>query len=136
MLNQLSHQCILHNEVGTSTEIFALQIWDRIEAFVKAVKEKSINNLGNKFFATVKEATEDKLIKCKVQVFQCISGNLLPFLTLYQTDKPMVCFLASDLSSVIRVLMRKFVQDDVLDQASTEEKLVKIDREEQEPQSL
>ena len=32
--------------------------------------------------------------------------------------------------------MRKFIQDDVLDQASTEEKLVKIDIEEQEPQSL
>ena len=84
----------------------------------------------------MKEATEDKLIKCKVQVFQCISGNLLPFLTLYQKDKPMVWFLASDLSSVIRVLMRKFIQGDVLDQASTEEKLVKIDIEEQEPQSL
>ena len=107
----------------------ALQIWDRIEPFVKAVKEKSIKNPANKSFATMKEATEDKLIKCKIQVFQCIAGNLLPFLTLHQTDKPMVCFLASDLRSVIRVLMRKFIKDDVLDKASTEEKLVKVDVE-------
>lgn len=41
----------------------------------------------------------------------------------------MVCFLASDLSSAIRLLMRKFIKDDVLDQASIEEKLVKIDVE-------
>lgn len=50
-------------------------------------------------------------------------------LTFYQTDKPMVCFLASDLSSVIRVLMSKFIKDDVLNQASTDEMLVKIDVE-------
>ena len=66
----------------------ALQIWDRLKAFVKAVKEKSIRNPANKSFATVKEATEDKLVKCKIQVFQCIAGNLLPFLTLYQQISP------------------------------------------------
>lgn len=46
----------------------AVQIWIRIEAFVKALKENFIKNPANKSIATVKEATEDKLIKFKIQV--------------------------------------------------------------------
>ena len=39
----------------------------------------------------------------------------------------MVMFLASDLSNMIRALMRKFIQDGVLVAASTDDKLLKID---------
>ena len=105
----------------------AIALWQSIEAFVTAVKEKKISNPGNKSFALVKEATTDPLIKCKLCFFQCVAGHLLPFLTLYQTDKPMVVFLGSDLSNIIRALMRRFVKDDILTAASTDEKLVKID---------
>nr|XP_014352203.1 PREDICTED: uncharacterized protein LOC106706179 [Latimeria chalumnae] len=42
----------------------------------------------------------------------------------------MVCFLASDLGAIIRSVMRRFIKDDVLFEASTTEKLVKIDVEE------
>ena len=105
----------------------ALALWPSIEAFVTAVKEKKIANPGNKSFAVVKEATTDLLIKCKLCFFQFVAGHLLPFLTLYQTDKPMVMFLGSDLNNLIRALMRRFVKDDILTAASTDEKLVKID---------
>ena len=105
----------------------ALQLWENIEAFVKAVKEKTIANPGNKSYATLKEATNDPLIKCKLCFFQCVANHLQPFLALYQTDKPMVMFLAGDLSNMIRALMRKFLQDDVLAAASTDDKLLKID---------
>lgn len=92
-----------------------------------AVKEKKTANPGSKSFEVVKEATTDLLIKCKLCFFQCVAGHLLPFLTLYQTDKPMVVCLGSDLSNLIRALMRRFVKDDILTAASTDEKLVKID---------
>jgi len=105
----------------------ALQLRKNIEAFVKAVKEKRISNPDNKSYATIKEATNDPLFKCKLCFFQCVANHLQPFLALYQTDKPMVMFLAGDLSIMIRALMRKFIKEDVLVAASTDDRLLKID---------
>ena len=39
----------------------------------------------------------------------------------------MVMFLGNDFSNLIRALMRRFVKDDILTAASTDEKLLKID---------
>ena len=48
---------------------------------------------------------DDKLILAKLHFFKCIAGELQPFLANYQTDMPMVCFLATDLSTLLRALM-------------------------------
>lgn len=94
------------------------------------MKEKKVPHPGNKSFATVKEAVDDQLIKAKLHFFKCIAGHLQPFLVNYQTDKPMVCFLASDLASIIKGPMKRFIKDDVLSEVSTADKLVKVDVEE------
>ncbi|CAH3038939.1 unnamed protein product [Pocillopora meandrina] len=107
----------------------ALNIWKSIELYVKAVKEKRIPNPGNKSFQVIKEAVDDKLILAKLQYFKCIASQLQLFLTNYQTDKPMVCFLATDLSTVLRDLMRRFIKDDVLSKATKVEKLMLVDVE-------
>ena len=108
----------------------ALNIWRNIEAYVKAVQERRIPNPGNKSFQVIKEAVDDKLILAKLHFFKCIASELQPFLANYQTDKPMVCFLATDLSTLLRALMRRFIKDDVLSEATTVEKLMVVDVEE------
>lgn len=50
-----------------------------------------------------------------------------PFLFKFQSNKPMVSFLANDLGGLIRSLMKRFIKDNVLTLATTDEKLVKID---------
>lgn len=107
----------------------ALNIWKSIGVYVKAVKEKRIPNPGNKSFQVIKEAVDDKLILAKLQYFKCTASQLQPFLTNYQTDKPMVCFLATDLSTFLRDLMRRFIKDDVLSKATKVEKLMLVDVE-------
>lgn len=42
----------------------------------------------------------------------------------------MVCFLATDLSTVLRGLMRRFIKDDVLSEAATVEKLIVVNVQE------
>ena len=95
--------------------------------YVKAVKEKRIPNPGNKSFQVIKEAVDNKLSLAKLHYLKCIASQLQPFLTNYQTDKPMVCFLATDLSTVIRDVMRRFIKDDVLSEATKVEKLMLMD---------
>ena len=60
----------------------------------------------------------------------CSSGNmeasqLQPFLSKYQTDRPMIPFLSDDLCLTIRSLMRRFIKSDQLE--TSDDKLVKID---------
>ena len=59
-------------------------------------------------------------VKWKV-VFYC---KLLTFLTNCQIDKPMVCFLATDLSAVLWDPMRRFIKDDLLCETTKIEKLM------------
>jgi len=94
------------------------------------VQEKRIPNPGNKSFRVIKEAVGDKLILAKPHFFKCIASHLQPFLANYQTDKPMVCFLATDLSTVLRGLMRRFIKGDVLSETTTVEKLMVVNVQE------
>lgn len=125
-LKFVSHRC-LENVVVSER---ALDIWRNIEVYVKVVQEKRIPNPGNKSFQVIKEAVDDKLILAKPHFFKCIASHLEPFLANYQTDKPMVCFLATDLSTVLRGLMRRFIKDDVLSEATTVEKLMVVNVQE------
>ena len=94
------------------------------------MQEKRIPNPGNKSFQVIKEAVDDKLILAKLHFCKCIASELQPFLPNYQTDKPMVCFLATDLSTLLRALMRRFIKDDLLSEATTVEKVMVVDIEE------
>lgn len=82
--------------------------------YVKAVQEEKKNsNPESKSFQVIKEAVDDKLILVKLLFFKCIASHLSPFLDNYQTGKPMVCFLETDLSTVLRGLIRRFIKDAV-----------------------
>ena len=53
--------------------------------------------------------------------------HLHSFLALYQTNKPMVPFLAESLEILLRSLCAKFIRKDVLESAKTVILLIKLD---------
>ena len=81
----------------------------------------------NKSFQTVQEFVADLITTAKVAFFPSVAKQVTPFLTLYQTDKPMLPFLATDLYSMLGGLMRRFIKTAVISEAKTPLKLTKLD---------
>jgi hypothetical protein len=104
----------------------ALEIWPNVCKFVDATIKKpkaqqpSCNN-------TVMDATRDALFQPRLHTFLSIARQLQPFLTLYQTDRPMIPFMADDLNNLLRALMKRFVKSDVLRSADSLSLLIKVD---------
>ena len=69
----------------------------------------------------------DPLIPVKLQFFEDVAKLLNSFLVVFQTDKPMGPFLAEELEKIIRQLCAKFIRKEVLKNASTTSRLLKVD---------
>ena len=65
-------------------------------------------------FHTVHEYTKDPLVLMKLQVFIAAAKIVEPFLKKYQTDKPMLPFLATNLHKVLCDLLCRFVKGSAL----------------------
>ena len=69
---------------------------------------------------------DDILMKIRMQIFKELAFHMNKFLIRFQTDAPMVPFLAKCLSVLIRKLMSYIITSSVLDKATTPLSLVKI----------
>ena len=79
-----------------------LEMWGSIKVYVAAARKGTVPLPKTKAFACIKEATEDPLTEVKLQVFISIAKIITPFLTIYQTDRVMIPFLASDLHKLLK----------------------------------
>ena len=104
----------------------ALLIWDKVVLYVQAADGGKVSKPKNKSYEVVKDCVQDPCFVAKLHFFKCIASQLQPFLSKYQTDRPMIPFLADDLCMVTRSLMRRFIKKDIL-QSTSDDKLVKID---------
>ena len=75
---------------------------------------------------------KDHLIPIKLRFSKSVAAKLKAFLKEFQTDFPMLAFLAESLDSLLRGLMKPFVRQAALDEATTPFKLSKIDINKQE----
>lgn len=113
----------------------AIEVIPYIQMYIKDVENKKYkNNPGTKSFDTVMAMCGDTLIIAKVAFIVSVAKCVEKFLRLYQTDKPMLPFLACDLEEVMRSLMSRFIKTSVMDSASTQEKLDEIDVTQKENQ--
>lgn len=64
--------------------------------------------ITSKSFCIIKEATKDKTFLIKLNFFLSLSKILLPFLKLYQSDKPMIPFFATDLLKLVNDCIQHF----------------------------
>ena len=74
-----------------------------------------------------KAVTFDKLLKAKHHFWIFMAQDFHPFLVTYQTNRPMVPFLASDLEKLLRSIMSTFLKESVTTSAKTFTQLAKID---------
>ena len=66
------------------------------------------------------------MIPVKLHFFKHVASILKEFLACFQTDRPMLTFLATSLDQTLRRIMKKFVSTNVLEKASTPYKLIKV----------
>ena len=95
--------------------------------YVQSAMAGKVPQPQNKSFQIVQEFVADPFMTAKVAFFLSVPKQVTPFLTLYQTDKPMLPFLATDLYSMLRGLMRRFIKTAVISEAKTPLKLTKLD---------
>ena len=105
-----------------------MEIWPNVEKYIQHVlREPKSKQPPSASFSTIEKATKDVLVPAKLQVFVYIAKVLKPFLVKYQTNEPMIMFLAEVLQSVCSKLMHKSVKKSVLDSAGTMYKIANLD---------
>lgn len=90
-----------------------LDILPTVKTFMTSVEKKDIPDPKTKSFEVIKNIVNDELFPAKCNFVIFIAKEIEPFLTLYQTDKPMIPFLAGDLHNLIKELMEKFLKDEI-----------------------
>ena len=103
--------------------------WLNVCRFVKEMSNRSTSKQPTcKSHNIVKNATGDVLLPLQLHTFNSIAQHLQPFLELYQTDRPMLPFLADDVHTMLKALMKRFVKSEILKDAHSLVKLVKLER--------
>ena len=68
----------------------------------------------------------------KLHFFKFIASILSPYLRRFQTPKPMILFLSTELDATLRQVMSLFLRRQVIEEATSPYKLLKIDLEKRE----
>jgi hypothetical protein len=79
--------------------------------------EKKSPDPKTKSFDVVKECCSDNLMEAKLFFYRAVGQQIQPFLTLYQTERPMLPFMSSDLCDLLQSLMSRVVKADVMKKA-------------------
>lgn len=80
----------------------ALKFWPYVTTYVELVNKGDLPDPKVKSFEAVKKSSKDPLFIPKVMIFNSIAREIKPFLTLYQTDKPMLPFFSEDLFQLMK----------------------------------
>ena len=105
----------------------AMTIFGDMQNYVKAVEMKTVNNPNTKSFDCVKECCSDPLMVAKMSFYLSVVKQVAPFLTLYQSDKPMLPFVASDLYDMTKALLARYMKPEALKEVTTAQKLACMD---------
>ena len=108
----------------------AMNIWESLKTYIAAVDRKKVARPANNSYSVISQAVKDPLIISQLAFMNSVSKEVEPFLQLYQTDKPMVPFIVTDLYKIIRNLMERCIKGSVIEAASSVSELMKIDLQE------
>ena len=103
-----------------------LEMWPHIKTYVKAVAKNEVPTPTTKAFELIQQSTRDLLIEVKLNAFLSLAKVVTPFLTVYQTDRTMIPFLAGDLHTMLKQLLTRFMKDDFVESLSLA-KMTEID---------
>jgi len=83
----------------------AVAVWPSLTIYLDAVRTKKLPNPGTASFDTLEASAKDPLIMAKLQFYMAVTRTFSPFLTRYQTDEPVIPFLAKDLAELMKVMI-------------------------------
>ena len=86
-----------------------------VKKYISAVTSEKYSKPNNVSYEVVRNScTSDALLCAKLKFFNSVAKQMSPFLTLYQTDKPMAPFISGDLYKLLKALMKTFVKPAVM----------------------
>ena len=103
----------------------AIQIWESIVKVIKQVLSASKRPKQNKSYEALVKHYLDRVMLAKFHFFKFVASIFKNYLTSFQTDNPMLPFLSVE--KIMRRLMNMFVKKEVLEEANTAYKLIKLD---------
>nr|KAI8745326.1 KAAdult enhancer factor 1 [Biomphalaria glabrata] len=105
----------------------ALQIWPAVKVYLNKIKGDKSKEPTCKSYKNLVDFAADALLEAKAQIFLSIAQELQPFLTKYQTDSPMMPFIAEDLFTTIKSLLRRILQAETLSKLKSPRDLIALD---------
>ena len=102
-----------------------IDIWPNIKVYIHKVFQGIYPHPKTASYGTVVSCTKDPLMMVKFLAFLSIAKLVLPFLVTYQTDKPMMPFIAEDRHRLLSGIVKRFVKEDV--DTSSINKLMQLD---------
>ena len=75
-----------------------------------------------KSYEVLKGAVKDPLVVAKLNFFSFLAGHFLPYLTSYQSQKPMIPFLHSDLQQMVKELLGLTIKSELIDKCKENSK--------------
>lgn len=106
----------------------SLPLLSRMREYCRQAElEKTVPKKHEGYQYVAKAVTLNKLLKAKHHFWISLTQDFHPFLAIYQTNRPMVPFLASNLEKLLRSVMSRFLKESVTTSAKTFTQLAKID---------
>ena len=107
----------------------ALDVWESFVLLIKdfLLKPASKRPQNNSSFDTLATSHKDPLMPIKLNIFRDVAGQLNTFLTKFQSNAPLVPFLADNIESILQRFMKYILLKKVVDDAASQYDLIEID---------
>ena len=112
----------------------ALEVWPHIVKYVNAVKAKKVTDPKSKSYETISGSCCDPLMPAKIAFFASVAKQINPFLTAFQTDKPMLPFMSLSLYTLLKSLLNRFIKSELVIEATSPLKILKLKPTDKEQQ--
>ena len=127
-LSVLPKQFCSHRWVENVTVVVrALEMWSDVKQYMATVKQGKARTPKNKSLSIVAASCGDALFEVKANIFLSIVNEVAHFLNRYQTDMPMLPFLAPNMFQLVFNLLERFVKEEALAEMTSTAKLVQLD---------
>ena len=105
----------------------AVEMWLSLTTYITEILKKLKSQVPtSSSFSTVKSAVLNKLTTAKLEFFMSIAAAMRPYLQTFQSDGPLLPFITSELETLLRTLMGKFMKRAVLEGANSAYKIAKL----------
>ena len=105
----------------------ALSILPDLTKYINSIAGGKYPDPSTKSFEAAKDAYKDALTCAILQFALPVSKQVTSSLQFYQTDKPVLPFIADDLLALLKSLMMRFVKKEIMDTVKSIDKLLEVD---------